>query len=417
MTKHLRLIGITLSILGMQLCFSQENFLPGYIVTLKGDSTHGFIDYRNWNKNPDRIFFKPTLEEEKSVYTPIDIKLFRVKYEIYESAIVEAEESTIDFSALEYDPNLQIRIDTIFLQTMIKGETSLYHYNDKNNKDHFYIKHNGKFDLLVYKKYLTQFEGKSIVLENKKYIGQLTVYLKNCPSILAKISTTSYLKNSLKKLFLNYYECTKLEIEFQKKTEKILCEFGILSGISLSTLKFKYHPEPAFNKADYNFSSNFTFGLFLELILPRTQRKWSICNELIYTSFKVEGQYGIVTNQDWSSSFYTEFEYSYIKMNNMIRYKYPIGKFSVFSNIGFSNGWVIKGKDYKVVETMINSEINVISGKCGQYPSNFEVGYIIGLGTQFRAFSLETRYEKSTGIGGGKKSSTRRYYFLLGYRF
>ena len=195
MTKHLRLIGIALGILGMQFCFSQENFLPGYIVTLKGDSTHGFVDYRNWERNPGKITFLDKIDGEKINYSPFDIKLFRVLDEIYVSAIVETEVSPVKISMLRFNPELQIVADTVFLQTMIQGIKSLYHYKDSDGKDNLYIKQNECFDLLVYKKYLKIYEGASVVLENKKYTGQLTVYLQDCQQILSKIYSTAYQKN------------------------------------------------------------------------------------------------------------------------------------------------------------------------------------------------------------------------------
>jgi len=86
-------------------------------------------------------------------------------------------------------------VDTVFLQTMIQGIKSLYHYKDSDGKDNLYIKQNECFDLLVYKKYLKIYEGASVVLENKKYTGQLTVYLQDCQQILSKIYSTAYQKN------------------------------------------------------------------------------------------------------------------------------------------------------------------------------------------------------------------------------
>ncbi len=77
-----------------QTSFCQENYLPGYIITLKGDTLHGFIDYRNWDRNPDKISFKEKLSDNKLIYSSLIIKGFGVLDEIYESAIVETEISS-----------------------------------------------------------------------------------------------------------------------------------------------------------------------------------------------------------------------------------------------------------------------------------------------------------------------------------
>jgi hypothetical protein len=39
---------------------AQTNYKPGYVVTLKGDTLRGFIDYKEWIKNPKYISFKNT---------------------------------------------------------------------------------------------------------------------------------------------------------------------------------------------------------------------------------------------------------------------------------------------------------------------------------------------------------------------
>ena len=38
--------------------YSQENYQPGYIIDNNGKKIEGYIDYRNWNNNPDFIKFK-----------------------------------------------------------------------------------------------------------------------------------------------------------------------------------------------------------------------------------------------------------------------------------------------------------------------------------------------------------------------
>ena len=53
--------------------FSQQNFVPGYIIQQGGDTLKGFIDYRNWAKNPAKIKFKKTEQAAVTEYKPFDI--------------------------------------------------------------------------------------------------------------------------------------------------------------------------------------------------------------------------------------------------------------------------------------------------------------------------------------------------------
>ena len=46
---------IILFIISFQKTFSQENYLPGYVIKQDADTLYGYLDYRNWEKNPNKI--------------------------------------------------------------------------------------------------------------------------------------------------------------------------------------------------------------------------------------------------------------------------------------------------------------------------------------------------------------------------
>ena len=73
--------------------FGQENYQPGYIVSLAGDTIYGQVDYRNWELNPDKIYFQDESDKVKRSYAPLDIRAFSVQDEFYIGAIVQAEKS------------------------------------------------------------------------------------------------------------------------------------------------------------------------------------------------------------------------------------------------------------------------------------------------------------------------------------
>jgi len=56
--------------------------------------------------------------------------------EAYESAIVKAEIPYPDVN----NPQLELKTDTAFLQTIVSGAKSLYFYLPAKGRDHFYIK-------------------------------------------------------------------------------------------------------------------------------------------------------------------------------------------------------------------------------------------------------------------------------------
>jgi len=401
---------IILGILTHQNSFGQENYIEGHLVTLKGDSLHGFIDYRNWGKNPNTVNFKKKLNETLTVYAPSDIASFHVNNEVYIGAVVKTEVSPYQLHQLDEDPKFKYETITCFLQTMIQGEKGLYFYKNQIGKEYFYIKENSEYSLLEQKKYIKKQQGKRRVFENKKYIGQLALYLNDCPQVQKRINTLEYTKNSLEKLFKNYYSLSQKDTRFEHKTEKISTEVGITIGISISSIDFGGISSNNLERANFDSSIDPAFGFFLDAILPRNQGRISIYNELLITSYKVKGEYPI--NNTRNSSYGIKIGVTSLKMNNMVRYKYPVGKAFIFGNVGVGNGITISETNSWTFE---NTDI----GKALSSTRKHEIGVLVGLGAKYKKYSFEARYESSKGISDfiTLSSKTRRVYFMFGYRF
>jgi len=54
---------IALLILAPLFSKAQSNYKPGFIVSLKGDTTYGFINYREWKLTPNQIDFKTAITD------------------------------------------------------------------------------------------------------------------------------------------------------------------------------------------------------------------------------------------------------------------------------------------------------------------------------------------------------------------
>ncbi len=123
------------------------------------------------------------------------------------------------------------------MRALLKGPKSLYFYSNRSGKDQFYIKTDSSFKLLTYKRYIKanksdaplEMRNSDIVTENKAYLGELTVYLYNCPTIQSKLKGITYSTESLKKLFQYYYSCTNSKIGFQQKNDKTKFDFGVIA--------------------------------------------------------------------------------------------------------------------------------------------------------------------------------------------
>lgn len=416
-----KLVLLVLSSLLFNSLSSQENYVPGTVINANGDTIAGLIDYQGWKKNPRTVRFKKTANEAYVVYTPIDIVEFSVLHEIYVGGVVESEISSLDAGDLMQDPDPNIKTDTVFLQTLIKGNKCLYLFKNIDGRDNFYIKNDSKIELLLYKKYLKTTEGKSVVKELKRYVGQLLLYLADCPALQLEIEKASYDRRSLTKIFQNYYKCSGDQMLFEKKSEKMKLEVGVLAGATITTLGFRSQSREfmTLTNTNYNHSIRFTAGLRFELLLPRNRRKWSINNELLFTSYEAAGQYLDFESDDKYSLTTTKFGYSHIKILNMVRYTHPLRKMRLFINGGISNSYSVSSTNYSKKETKFFTINSTEIGKGLSVSRTYEQGLVFGVGTKRAKFSAEFRYERGNGISAypALNSRTNRYYLLFGYGF
>jgi len=399
--------------------FAQENYIAGSIINQAGDTIKGLLDYRNWNINPDKISFKANAESAPRIYTPSDIRGFLVADDLYRSAPVEIETSTYKTKELEYGAQFKLESRRLFLRALFTGNKELYLYHGPNDLELFYIHQDTSFTLLLHKKYLKEQAGSSVVAHNQKYLGQLAGYLQDCSSIQSKLKTTAYNQSSLEKLFQQYYICKGTTITKEEKNERMKVELGLVAGASLTSLKFSGIAFPYLERISYSRSLNFEGGISINLVAPRNYGKWSIYNELLYGSYHVKGSFNDYESQYKYTIYNTEFGYSFIKLNNLVRYKHPIGDAFIFINGGISNAIGFSGTNYKQTISVLYSssrteEEEAIAGGTRRT----EFGFLFGIGTQWKKFSLELRGERGNGVSQilQLSSHTTKFHLLLNYR-
>lgn len=200
--KTTRYLAIILSFISSA-CFAQSNFKSGYVINLKGDTLHGFIDYREWDKNPNAISFRPDASNASSIFSANDIRGFAVNGESYECFAVKLSQDKTSLIYLSSGVDTTSTRAVVFLRVLAKGaKLSLYNYNDEN-KSRFYIStaSNQQPEELVYHVYL---RGPNAVDHDRRYRVQLLYLAKqlnaDSPGAERKINGANYAENDLVKL-------------------------------------------------------------------------------------------------------------------------------------------------------------------------------------------------------------------------
>jgi len=395
------------------LTFGQNNFKSAILILNNGDSLAGEIDYRNWKQSPAKITFRKDAVSQSETYSPTEVSSFRVSDEIYYGATALVDKCSDIDGELHLSRDIITASRAIFLTTAISGNKSLYYYDD--GIVHFYIRKNENFELLRYKKYIRRGDSKEFIETNNDYMAQLSAYLSDCLSINSKIEKTTYDLPSLNKVFLAYYACSASSTAYSLPKQKTALEFGLLAGISNSTLRMVNEPA---SEGKFKGSTNFSGGLFFDIILPRNLKKISINNELSYTSYSAESYTEQITNQNSYVTTSRKLAFAYIKMNNMARYRFLLKNANLFLNTGLTTGLAISNTNQKEIFTKSYSSEQTKRSAVISSPRTYEQGYLLGIGGKMKRLSIEARMEKSNGMSPSVrlKTAVTRYFALLGYQ-
>ncbi|MCF2447229.1 PorT family protein [Dyadobacter sp. CY345] len=401
--------------------FAQKNYEPGYVISAKNDTINGFIEYLNWSKNPEKIYFKSQQDGAEKKYGFDDLNGFGVHGESYVRAEILVNENSDKTSELPSVATTKMRSDTAFLMVLAGGAKSLYYFNDPSGKSHFYIKSGEKFEWLVYYRYRVERDNQSGIVTVDGFKKQLADYFQDCPSVLANTKFVTYSQRTISKLFESYNkECQPTANIAIFNTEKIVSRFGVLAGVSVTNLRFKGEGGNRYLLASLPSSSQVAGGVFLNLILPRTKQRVSVYNELFFTSFKTSNHLEeYVSDQDFSSTDYT-IGFGYLKLNNFLRYKIPSQKLNLYLNLGISNGIAItESNTFRTETTFFSDKGRVTTGKALESVRKYEQGLLAGVGVTIKKYSLEARYERGNGMSAyqGLNSLAQRFYLLLAYQF
>jgi len=122
---------------------AQSNFKAGYVVNLKGDTLHGYINYKEWGRNPQSITFKSDATNKEQELGNTDINYFEISgYVGYYAYKVSISLNPVDISSPPAITDTASTADVVFLKVLQKGKAvTLYSYKD-GLKERFYVKDN-----------------------------------------------------------------------------------------------------------------------------------------------------------------------------------------------------------------------------------------------------------------------------------
>ncbi len=119
--------------------YCQKNLQPAYVVDNKNDTIKGFIDYREWYKNPERILFTQSKHTAVQKFTINDVSSFSItgkeQYRRY-NVNISMSKNTIENTEVR---DTASKNDIVWLKILLAGKNvQLFSYID-NIKKRLYI--------------------------------------------------------------------------------------------------------------------------------------------------------------------------------------------------------------------------------------------------------------------------------------
>lgn len=135
---YLLLSGLFLPLISL----GQSNYKPGYIVNLDGDTTKGYINYHQWDKNPVSVSFKKSLTDNQvNDITNKNYIAFGVNgLEYFDLKTTHISQDQVQLSNIKQGIDSSFLVKPVFLRILAKGKNvTLYDYTD-NIKTRYYYK-------------------------------------------------------------------------------------------------------------------------------------------------------------------------------------------------------------------------------------------------------------------------------------
>ncbi len=204
---------------------SDNRYKEGYIISLNGDTTKGFLLEQESKNASKHCTFKSSANSESITYKPGEI----VGYRYSDGKYYISKE-------IQIDPTTNM---VVFLEFLIQGMANVYYYVD--DAEHYYIEKlpQGLVELTEKDVIMETDKGKFIL--PKKYKNKLMALLQDCPDINNEIQNTSLTHKSLIKLTKDYHEkvCnTESCIIYEKGKTSPELKYGVLIGWAKNQYNF-----------------------------------------------------------------------------------------------------------------------------------------------------------------------------------
>ena len=392
--------------------YSQPNLVKGYILENEFDTLHGFIDYRSDKRMSEFVDFYYSFNMNKTRYYPNQI----YGYGLGNHRKYLSTEISID--------DIADKRDTVFLELLVKGRTTLYSYQGNYNEQFFIQKDSLGMWELTYERIIIV-DGVSTVNPHGKYLGILQYFFSDCKYFLTNPPDCSFNREALSRVVELYNHCSEgSDIEPKQKTPKITFNLGIKPGMSISKVDLSsYNKYPDFMNAEYLSKTRPYIGAYLE---TKSRNRFGFLSfileiDCITRGMKTPENYSFYYSPiEPDVTLFVDFKFTYLDFIPAIKFSYEFRNLKSYIwggplyGIGLQNNNII----------VQSNKIDFTKERIFSTEYNNELGLSIGIGCNYlfndnRLFGFEIRFDISNAIPASKKNVIRNnsIIFAIYYQF
>ncbi|MCG8476327.1 MAG: hypothetical protein MI784_12740 [Cytophagales bacterium] len=402
--------------------FAQKKPEPGYVVLQNSDTLYGGIQFKRGVKTPGKIKFQ-NAAGEWAKYTPEDIKEFSSGNLVYVSASVQVEMSSRYTNDMNYSNKPKLETRSVFLETLVSGEKSLFVNNSASGFNNFYIQIDGRYELLLFKEYYKDIQatGRALTVNTIRatldtYKRQLGRYLYLNAELSRAIQRSKYSRLDLFRLFKLYYKTSGKEMKKEGVPKRFSIEIGVFSGVDTESFGALPKTHMSYNmRSDFKMAAAPIFGLSFNYALTAGKN---------YISMLVRPSVGLLNS---GGDIYLG-NHGKDEFRHHLKLKYTLLNFEILPRYTFCgerlNKYLYAGVDFRLLLgkyapcTVYMARPD--EGREGEMKADpvevydsYVYGLVVGTGVEWKRFSLDCSYRFSGHKAWIKFGSVKTYGFGL----
>ena len=263
---------------------AQVEFVPGYFIDENGQKITCQIKDLGKEEIPSTLIIRRQVSSETEKIKTERLQEFQIGNRQYVKFMIDVDRNATDLTFISENRKADLKADTIFLQSLILGEASLYRFYEGDQRI-FFLQKKGAQPFQLIRKYY-KIVGKD-TYENNEYRQQLRNNLPCSAITMGELEKLKYKTNDMVRLVKKYNTCVSSTIEeFKTPIGRWKIQGAAKVGIRIAELDF-------LSGEIFPTETTLQGGFEIEAFLPVKKEKWSFFLNPTYNNYQIalDGQF------------------------------------------------------------------------------------------------------------------------------